>query len=100
MRKRSSRHLAWIRERPCLICHTKQNIQAHHLLTGPEPRSMGLKASDPFAIPLCAEHHSLLHAWGNERTYLLAHFIEDPVEAANKLWARSPANPAHREERS
>lgn len=61
------KHLGFIRSRPCIVCGTDYEIEAHHLLKPWRgPRGMALKAGDENVVPLCAKHHRELHNNGNE----------------------------------
>ena len=66
MRGKSSKHLAWVRTKGCLICGRWS--QAHHLMFA-EPSAMGLKSGDEWAVPVCADHHLELHNYGDEKTW-------------------------------
>lgn len=89
-RVRSPEHLAWVRQRACLVCRTRIGVQAHHLTIGGK-KARGLKAGDDMVVPLCADHHASLHHDGNERVWWAMHDI-DPLEIARKLWGQSPGN--------
>jgi len=41
-----------------------------------QSRSLGLKVSDEFTVPLCATHHSENHATGDERHWWQERNIE------------------------
>ena len=56
---RSKKYLEWVASKPCLICRYEP-CQAHHI-TIAELRGWGQKVSDNFTIPLCYQHHYLLH---------------------------------------
>ena len=49
-----------------------------------QPRALGRKASDEFAVPLCRIHHRLVHRVGNEAAWWKDAGI-DPAKAARKL---------------
>jgi hypothetical protein len=53
-----------------------------------QPRALGRKASDEFAVPLCRIHHRLVHRVGNEAAWWKEAGI-DPIESARKLWSRT-----------
>ena len=91
-RIRSAAHLDFVRRQRCAVfgCRSR-DMQAHHLLTGPDAKARGMKASDRWTIPLCGKHHDALHANGNERAWCAGHGI-DPIASAEYLWAQSPAN--------
>jgi hypothetical protein len=44
-----------------------------------EPSAMGKKSGDDWAVPLCADHHTELHAFGDEKTWWDLRGV-DPVE--------------------
>jgi hypothetical protein len=57
--KKDPKHLARLREQPCIVCKTHgepQNspTQAHHCV---HDRHSARKVSDALAIPLCEGHH-------------------------------------------
>src|SRR5262245_45429380 len=56
-----------------------------HHLRYLQPRALGRKASDEFAVPLCRVHHRALHRARDERTWWQAAGI-DPIPVARKLW--------------
>ena len=69
-------------------------IQAHHLLK-PEygVRGMGMKSSDNNAVPLCQNHHTLLHdKFGNEDEFWKSFGLSQDYGrgVAKRIWARSP----------
>jgi hypothetical protein len=53
-----------------------------------QPRALGRKASDEFAVPLCRIHHRLVHRVGNEAAWWKDAGI-DPIKAARELWKRT-----------
>src|SRR5262249_17828159 len=54
-RYRNPEHLRYVAQQACLICGRKQS-DPHHLRYL-QPRALGRKASDEFAVPLCRSHH-------------------------------------------
>jgi ERF superfamily len=82
-RYRNREHLRYVMRQPCLLCGRKPS-DPHHLRYL-QPRALGRKASDEFAVPLCRIHHRLVHRVGNEAAWWKDAGI-DPVEAARKLW--------------
>ena len=82
-RHRDREHLRYVAKRPCLICGRKPS-DPHHLRFV-QPRALGRKASDEFAVPLCRIHHRLVHRVGNEAAWWQGAGI-DPINAARKLW--------------
>jgi hypothetical protein len=84
MRRRNKAHLAFVAAQPCLICR-RAPCDAHHLKFA-QPRSLGRKVSDEFAVPLCREHHHELHRHGNEMAWW-ANLQIDALKEAKELWA-------------
>jgi hypothetical protein len=85
-RMRDPDHLAFVAAKPCLIC-ARTPAHAHHL-TFAQPRALGRKASDEFAIPLCNLHHRELHDRGDERAWWVEKTI-NPLPIARALWNES-----------
>ncbi len=50
-----------------------------------QPRALGRKASDEYAVPLCRAHHRAVHRAGDERAWWRTAGIE-PLKIARKLW--------------
>jgi DNA recombination protein Rad52 len=86
-RIRDRDHLAFVARQPCLVCG-RRPAQAHHLKFA-QPRSMSLKVSDEYTVPLCNGHHDALHKSGDERAWWARHGIIDPLKFAARLWAAS-----------
>jgi hypothetical protein len=53
-----------------------------------QPRALGRKASDEFAVPLCRSHHRAVHRARDERAWWQAAGI-DPIKIARKLWKQT-----------
>ena len=85
-RYRNREHLRYVAKQPCLVCGRKPS-DPHHLRFA-QPRALGRKASDEFAVPLCRIHHRLVHRVGNEGAWWQEVGI-DPIKAAGKLWKRT-----------
>ena len=85
-RLRNKEHLRQVAKQPCLVCGRKPS-EPHHLRFA-QPRAMGRKVSDEYAVPLCRIHHRLLHRVGNELAWWKEAGI-DPLTAAVKLWKRT-----------
>jgi hypothetical protein len=75
-----------VAQQACLVCGRKPS-DPHHLRFL-QPRALGRKASDEFAVPLCRIHHRLVHRVGNEAAWWKDAGI-DPVKAARKFWKRT-----------
>jgi hypothetical protein len=85
-RVRDPAHLRFIGSLPCLVCGRTPS-HAHHLRFA-QPRAMGSKVSDEWAIPLCVTHHRALHDVGSEETWCAERGIGVKAEA-ECLWQES-----------
>src|SRR5262249_15089464 len=85
-RYRNRDHLRFVTQQPCLLCGRKP-ADAHHIRFV-QPRALGRKASDEFAVPLCRSHHRAVHRAGDEKAWWKQAGI-DPTKAARKLWKRT-----------
>lgn len=88
-RYRNREHLRFVAQQACLVCGRKQS-DPHHLRYL-QPRALGRKVSDEFAVPLCRAHHRAVHRAGDERAWWQASGI-DPVEVARELWRQTRLN--------
>jgi ERF superfamily len=88
-RYRDRTHLEFVSSQPCLLCG-RQPSDAHHLRFA-QPRALGRRVSDEFAVPLCRTHHRVLHNRGDEAAWWKEVNL-DPVAAARKLWEHSRLN--------
>jgi hypothetical protein len=88
-RYRNRAHLRYVAQQPCLICGRKQS-DPHHLRYL-QPRALGRKVSDEFAVPLCRSHHRAVHRASNEQAWWKAAEI-DPVKVARQLWVQTRLN--------
>jgi ERF superfamily len=82
-RYRNRDHLRFVMHQPCLLCGRKPS-DAHHIRFV-QPRALGRKASDEFAVPLCRSHHRAAHRSGDEKAWWKQAGI-DPLKVARKLW--------------
>jgi ERF superfamily len=82
-RYRNREHLRSVAKQPCLICGRKPS-DPHHLRYL-QPRALGRKPSDEFAVPLCRVHHRAVHRARDERAWWRTAGI-DPIKVARKLW--------------
>jgi DNA recombination protein Rad52 len=89
-RLRDPEHLRFINVQPCLICG-RAPVHAHHLRFA-QPRSMGNKVSDEWAVPLCFTHHRALHTFGNEEAWWVEKGIDAKAEA-QRLWRQGHGTP-------
>jgi ERF superfamily len=83
LRRRNKAHLSFVASQPCLVCQRTPS-DAHHLKFA-QPQAMGRKVSDEFTVPLCRDHHTQLHAQGNEKTWWFDLGIA-PLNHAQELW--------------
>jgi hypothetical protein len=88
-RYRNREHLRYVAQQPCLVCGRKPS-DPHHL-RHVQPRALGRKASDEFAVPLCRSHHRAVHRASNEQAWWHATGI-DPIKVARKLWKLTRVN--------
>jgi ERF superfamily protein len=82
-RYRNRDHLRFVMQQPCLLCGRRPS-DAHHIRFL-QPRALGRKASDEFAVPLCRSHHRTVHRAGDEKAWWKQAGI-DPIKVARKLW--------------
>jgi hypothetical protein len=82
-RYRNREHLRYVARQACLVCGRKPS-DPHHLRYA-QPRALGRKVSDEFAVPLCRIHHRALHRTGDERAWWKTAGL-DPLKVARKLW--------------
>jgi hypothetical protein len=82
-RYRNREHLRYVMQQPCLVCGRKPS-DPHHL-SFTQPRALGRKVSDEFAVPLCRIHHRLVHRSRDERAWWRQTSV-DPIQVARKLW--------------
>jgi hypothetical protein len=90
-RYRNKEHLRFVATKACVICG-RRPTDPHHLRFT-QPRALGRKVSDEFAVPLCRGHHRAVHRSGDERAWWKATGIE-PLKVARKLWRQSRLNGA------
>jgi hypothetical protein len=96
-RLRDKVHLRQVAAQPCLVCGRAPS-HAHHLRFA-QPRALGRKVSDEWAVPLCASHHRALHDAGNEERWWKEQGI-DPIGHAVRLWRKTRNGAAERINRS
>jgi hypothetical protein len=82
-RYRNREHLRYVAQQACLVCGRKPS-DPHHL-SFTQPRALGRKVSDEFAVPLCRGHHRAVHRSRDERAWWRQAGIE-PIEVARRLW--------------
>jgi hypothetical protein len=82
-RYRNREHLRYVAQQACLICGRKPSDPHHLGFT--QPRALGRKVSDEFAVPLCRGHHRAVHRSRDERAWWRQTGI-DPIKVARRLW--------------
>jgi len=99
-RYRNREHLRYVAQQACLVCGRKPSDPHHLGFT--QPRALGRKVSDEFAVPLCRGHHRAAHRSHDERGWWRQAGI-DPIKVARRLWKethglgrRRPQRPALR----
>jgi hypothetical protein len=93
-RIRSKDHLRFVASQPCVICGRTPS-HAHHIRYA-QPKSLAIKVSDEFTIPLCAIHHDQNHTTGDERKWWQERKI-DPLVVARALWQETKRKSARGE---
>lgn len=88
-RERNEKHLAFIRQLPCLCCGNNIETEAAHIRFADRTvckrqTGKGEKPDDAFTVPLCGRHHREQHDM-NEREFWRRQGI-DPIRAALALW--------------
>jgi len=82
-RYRNREHLRYVAQKACLVCGRKPSDPHHLGFT--QPRALGRKVSDEFAVPLCRGHHRAVHRSRDERVWW-RHAGIDPIKVARRLW--------------
>src|SRR5258706_577714 len=82
-RYRNREHLRYVAQQACLVCGRKPTDPHHLGFT--QPRALGRKVSDEFAVPLCRGHHRAVHRSRDERAWWRQAGI-DPIKVARRLW--------------
>jgi hypothetical protein len=82
-RYRNREHLRYVAQQACLVCGRKPSDPHHLGFT--QPRALGRKVSDEFAVPLCRGHHRAVHRSRDERAWWRQASI-DPIKVARRLW--------------
>ena len=85
-RLRDKAHLKFVASQPCLVCG-RQPSDPHHLRFA-QPRALGMKVSDEFAVPLCRGHHRRLHQAGDEIAWWKSHNT-NALDIAKGLWEQT-----------
>jgi hypothetical protein len=82
-RYRNREHLRYVAQQACLLCGRKPSDPHHLGFT--QPRALGRKVSDEFAVPLCRGHHRAVHRSRDERAWWRQASI-DPIKVVRRLW--------------
>jgi hypothetical protein len=90
-RYRDRAHLKFVASQPCLRCE-RQPSEPHHLRFV-QPRALGRKVSDEYAVPLCRTHHREVHRQGDEAAWWASAGI-DALAVAHRLWQHTRLNGA------
>src|SRR6516164_4705155 len=96
-RYRNREHLRYVAQQACLVCGRKPSDPHHLGFT--QPRALGRKVSDEFAVPLCRGHHRALHRSRDERAWWRQAGI-DPIKVARRLWRETRGMGQRRSERT
>jgi ERF superfamily len=86
IRLRDKEHCRFVTTQPCVVCG-RTPTEAHHIRFA-QPRALGRKVSDEYAVPVCRLHHRDLHCYGDEASWWAGVGI-DPLPIALELWRRS-----------
>ena len=84
--RRRGRHLAFVRQLPCVACGKAAPSEPAHVRTGTDG-GVAMKPGDRYAVPLCAACHAKQHRIG-ELTFWSTLRI-DPLNVALRLWTVS-----------
>ena len=73
-RKHDEKHLAFIRQLPCLVCLDNTATEACHIRYSDSRAAkvnpgVGQKPHDFWCVPLCGRHHREQHAVGSEAAF-------------------------------
>ena len=84
--RRRSRHLAFVRQLPCVVCGKAPPSETAHVRSGSDAGT-GIKPSDRYCVPLCTDCHALQHQFGELRFWSVVRI--DPLNVAFRLWTVS-----------
>jgi hypothetical protein len=96
-RYRNREHLRYVAQQACLVCGRKPSDPHHLGFT--QPRALGRKVSDEFAVPLCRGHHRAAHRARDERAWWRQVGI-DPIKIARRLWKETRGIDQQRSQRA
>jgi len=91
-RKHDDRHLAFIRQLPCLVCMDNTSTEAAHIRFSDERAAkinpgVGQKPHDHWTVPLCGRHHREQHTMNEEKFWGTEGI--DPLFVAMALYLNS-----------
>ena len=90
--RKDPKHLEFIRSLPSIISFQTERIVAHHLLSIPNTRGVGIKAPDKYTVPLTWDEHNRLHnecAAKTEQQWFTSEGIVGLNSLAERLWRLS-----------
>jgi len=73
--ERNPSYLRWLLTQRCVGCGKQADVY-HHASSG----GMGIKGSDMDAIPLCHEHHTLIHQHYSKRGWFTPEQLRDILD--------------------
>lgn len=91
--ERDPAYLRWIRKQPCCVCSALEiqqfsRTEAAHV----GPHGVSQKTSDYETVPLCQEHHALLHRSGRRAFELRRGVVlADVITTLKRLWEMEQA---------
>ena len=91
-RQHDEKHLAFIRQLPCIACGDNTSTEAAHIRfadrsIAKRETGMAEKPDDRFTVPLCGKHHREQHEMGNELQWWRDDLEIDPVKVALALYS-------------
>ena len=89
MRRKDTKHIAFIRTLNCCICGDNTSTEAAHVRMadrsiGKPICGIGIKPDDKWCLPLCSTHHRAQHEQGEKKFWL--GWEKDPVKLALAIW--------------
>lgn len=71
--KNNKEYLEWLRGKPCVFCG-KPGVP-HHFGMSEQGKGMGTKCDDTYTVPLCENHHRMVHnGWLGSKEELFKKF--------------------------
>jgi hypothetical protein len=88
-RQHDEKHLAFLRQLPCVVCGNNIETEAAHIRmadnrAAKRPAGMQEKSDDCWAVPLCGQHHRQQHETSERKFWERAGI--DPIFTALALW--------------